>query len=217
MNKKVFVLLLVVVVVAGFVLGFATAKKSDAEDVTTTLPLVDVNDEPETKDFVDEVIETDTETETAYETETDTTEAEEELKSDIIETDYFILETPAEWYGEYSCKTKKQNDDGSYQLVFTHPETEKLTSSKLDATIFTIDVFPKKENEKPEDVPNARVKGILTVDGEEFYVVLVPVSDVRYIEETAESYTKILTGADEVMESLKPVNGVEYEPYGAKG
>ena len=217
MNKKVFVLLLVVVVVAGFVLGFATAKKSDAEDVTTTLPLVDVNDEPETKDFVDEGIETDTETETAYETETETTEAEEELKSDIIETDYFILETPAEWYGEYSYKTKKQNDDGSYQLVFTHPETEKLTSSKLDATIFTIDVFPKKENEKPEDVPNARVKGILTVDGEEFYVVLVPVSDVRYIEETAESYTKILNGADEFMESLKPVNGVVYEPYGAKG
>lgn len=217
MNKKVFVLLLVVVVVAGFVLGFATAKKSDAEDVTTTLPLVDVNDEPETKDFVDEGIETDTETETAYETETETTEAEEELKSDIIETDYFILETPAEWYGEYSYKTKKQNDDGSYQLVFTHPETEKLTSSKLDATIFTIDVFPKKENEKPEDVPNARVKGILTVDGEEFYVVLVPVSDVRFIEETAESYTKILNGADEFMESLKPVNGVVYEPYGAKG
>ena len=107
MNKKVFVLLLVVVVVAGFVLGFATAKKSDAEDVTTTLHLVDVNDETETKDFDDEGIETDTET--AYETETETTEAEEELKSDIIETDYFILETPAEWYGEYSYKTKKQN------------------------------------------------------------------------------------------------------------
>jgi hypothetical protein len=215
MNKKVFMLLLVVVVVAGFVLGFATAKKSDAEDVTTTLPLVDVNDETETKDFDDEGIETDTET--AYETETETTEAEEELKSDIIETDYFILETPAEWYGEYSYKTKKQNDDGSYQLVFTHPETEKLTSSKLDATIFIIDVFPKKGNEKLEGVSNAKEKGILTVDGEEFYVVLAPVSDVRYIEETAESYTKILNGADEFMESLKPVNGVEYEPYGAKG
>lgn len=208
MNKKTFVFILVAVVIIGFVLGFAVAKNGGGEE-ETTLPLIESPVElPEDTTLPEE---DETETETQTETETETTEestTEKVLKSETISTDYFNLYTPAEWYGEYTCKTKKPNDDGSFILVFTHNDS---MNAGVDGKVFELEVYPQMEGDNPEDIPGAKLEGTLTVNGEKFNVVSIHATDVRYTEDTADGYANIRDKADELISSLETKDGIEFE------
>ena len=208
MNKKTFIFLLVAVVIIGFVAGFAVAKSNSNEE-ETTLPLIDAT--VELPDESEAVTEEETETETETESETETTEestTEKVLKSETISTDYFNLYTPAEWYGEYTCKTQKPNDDGSFILVFTHNESK---AAGVDGMVFELEVYPQTEGDNPEDIPGAKLEGILTVDGERFNVVSRHATDVRFTEDTADGYANIRDKASELIASMETKDGVEFE------
>lgn len=208
MNKKTFVFILVAVVIIGFILGFAVAKNGGKEE-ETTLPLIDDPVELTEETFLPEEEETETETETESETETtEESTTEKELKSETISTDYFNLYTPAEWYGEYTCKTKKPNNDGSFILEFTHNDSSK---AGVDGKVFEIEVYPQAEGDNPEDIPGAELVGILDVNGEKFNVVSIHATDVRFTEDTADGYANIRDKADELIASLETKDGIEFE------
>ncbi len=210
MKKKNFVILLVAIVIICFVVGFALAKNG-GEEAETTLPVIDAPVLTEEETTLPTETEAETETETATETETQTTEestTEKVLKSETIITDYFNLYTPDDWYGEYTCKVKKPNDDGSYILVFTHNDSN---NAGVDGKVFELEVYPQTEGDNPEDIPGATLEGTLTVDGEKFNVVSRHATDVRYTEDTAEGYANIRDKADELIASLETKDGVVFE------
>lgn len=211
MKKKTFVFLLVAIVIIGFVVGFAVAKNGKNDEDSTTLPMIDAPVITVENTTLPEETEEETETETETETEAETTKeptTEKQLKSETIDTDYFTLTTPDDWYGEYSCKVKKPNDDGSYILVFTHNASR---DAGVDGKVFELEVYPQSEGDNPEDIPGASLEGTLTVNGEKFNVVSRHATDVRYTEDTADGYAVIRDKADDLIASLETKDGIDFE------
>lgn len=190
-NRKILSLFVLVMVVA---LCFSLGACSDSESTgNTTAPA---------------------ETQKAETTENITeTETEPEAIAQVIETKYFSLTAPKEWDNKFSYEIRTIEETGAYIIDFQH---DKSYEDDFGGLLFSVEVHNEDENyaaDMKEFSPAPfDFVGVLDVKDEGKFEVLVTYpSDKQYSSEYEDEYKSIVDDVDDLLDSMKTINGAEYK------
>lgn len=210
MSSKKAVIIIVIIGIICFGIGFFVAKtqkeKEPSTEVSSTIT--------ESVSQTEEVTSSETQSETTEESTTETTEeatTEAPAQSKTVNTDYFSVVTPESWDGKYSYNIRKYNSNGAYGLTFTHNASVDEGNGGL---VFVIEVHPVSES-YPEMMANSPMPfkhmGVISVeDSGDYDVIVTYPSDVQYSDNTEEGYLQLKNSVDSVLESLQVAEGAEY-------
>lgn len=210
MSKKKFVIILVLIVLVCFGIGFFVAKSNAPQETTVPETSADVTEtQSRTVESTSEKQTETTEESTEETTEESTTEAPKQ--SEVINTDCFSVVTPEDWYGEYSYSIRGYNDNGAYGLRLSHKDSVDAGNGGL---VCVIEVHPVDEA-YPEMMANSPMPydhiGVIDVPDDNKYDVIVTYpSDVQFSSETEEGYLQLKDSVASVLDSLQVVDGAEF-------
>lgn len=137
---------------------------------------------------------------------------ETEPEAQVIETKYFSLTMPKEWNDKVSYEIRTIEETGAYIIDFQH---DKSYEDDFGGQLFSVEVHNEDENyaaDMKEFSPTPfDFLGVLDVDGEgEFEILITYPSDKQYSSDYEKEYKSIVDSVDELMETIKPIDGAEF-------
>ena len=137
---------------------------------------------------------------------------ETEPEAQVIETKYFSLTIPKEWNDKVSYEIRTIEETGAYIIDFQH---DKSYEDDFGGQLFSVEVHNEDENyaaDMKEFSPTPfDFLGVLDVDGEgEFEILITYPSDKQYSSDYEKEYKSIVDSVDELMETIKPIDGAEF-------
>jgi hypothetical protein len=121
----------------------------------------------------------------------------------VITTKYYTVTLPEDWKGK--CITEiREKEDGTYILnLYEKASYEEMGAGKLCSLMLF-----STNDQTYEDLPDyKRLATLNTPEGSYDAVVLFP-TDVQFQESTLESYTALYEHITEVLQSMRPVDGI---------
>ncbi len=137
---------------------------------------------------------------------------ETEPVAQVIESKYFSLTMPKEWNDKVSYEIRTIEETGAYIIDFQH---DKSYEDDFGGQLFLVEVHNEDENyaaDMKEFSPTPfDFLGVLDVDGEgEFEILITYPSDKQYSSDYEKEYKSIVDSVDELMETMKPIDGAEF-------
>lgn len=122
----------------------------------------------------------------------------------VIATKYYTLTLPEDWVNQCVHKIFVQ-ESGTYILNLY----EKTSHEEMGAgTLCSIMLFPSNDMTY-RDFPDYRLLAVLDTPQERYHVIAIFPTDVQFGESTLEAYQALFAQMEQVLCTLRPVQGVE--------
>ena len=123
--------------------------------------------------------------------------------ADIIKTKYFEVSVPSSWSELYIYEIYEV-DDKTYSLIFYDKDSY---ANSYGGHIVTISVY--YENDEYDYLPNYEYLDKIS-NGQDTYVVILELpTDVQFDTTTQDTYKKLASTYESVIDSIKYINGYQ--------
>lgn len=140
------------------------------------------------------------------EAEAATVEIQLSRQGEPVQTEYYTITLPSIWANQYVTESYFHEEDTGYSMTVCHKDSKDADAG---GDLFSIDLYP--DGTDYSFLPAYELLGKLTTPTGVFSVVARYPTDVRFTEQTADSYRALEKDIPSVLDTLTPAEGCTFE------